>query len=240
MGHDTAWDRIAHQRIDFVIGGARKGGTSALYQYLRLHPQISMAAQKELHFFDNDATFSRGRVDRSRYHAGMKWILLLRSPLERAYSHWNMEREREIEALPFGRALRQERARCRAGRPAQHRLYSYADRGFYSEQIRRIWHFFPERQVLILRNEDLRFRPQATLNEICRFLGVAPLAIDAPRTVHSRVYHDPMNEADRAYLARLFEPEFRALEVMLGWNLDDWLEAAVPRGADPLETAQKS
>ena len=37
---------------DFVIVGAQKAGTTSLYAYLRLHPDVLPAAAKEVHFFD--------------------------------------------------------------------------------------------------------------------------------------------------------------------------------------------
>ena len=36
---------------NFLIIGAAKSGTSALYHYLRQHPQIYMSRRKETHFF---------------------------------------------------------------------------------------------------------------------------------------------------------------------------------------------
>lgn len=37
-----------------IIGGASKSGTTALYYYLRQHPEICLPAKKELHFFSRD------------------------------------------------------------------------------------------------------------------------------------------------------------------------------------------
>lgn len=39
---------------NFFIVGAQKAGTSALYNYLCDHPQLSLSRRKELHFFDNE------------------------------------------------------------------------------------------------------------------------------------------------------------------------------------------
>ena len=39
-------------RVDFLIGGTQKGGTSALAHFLGLHPEVSMPNGKEAHFFD--------------------------------------------------------------------------------------------------------------------------------------------------------------------------------------------
>ena len=52
-------------KLDFIIIGAQKAGTSALDQYLRQHPKIEMAARKELHFFDNDTLFRKDKMDYS-------------------------------------------------------------------------------------------------------------------------------------------------------------------------------
>ena len=58
------------------------------------------------------------------YNSKMKLIILLRNPIERAYSHWNMERSRNWEHLPFWDAIQYESQRCREALPYQHRVYS--------------------------------------------------------------------------------------------------------------------
>jgi len=44
-------------RLDFVVAGAQKSGTTALHYFLSKHPDICMGDQQEIHFFDNDAMF---------------------------------------------------------------------------------------------------------------------------------------------------------------------------------------
>jgi hypothetical protein len=44
----------AERRPDFFIVGAPKGGTTAMYHYLRLHPELFLPARKELRFFGAD------------------------------------------------------------------------------------------------------------------------------------------------------------------------------------------
>ena len=39
-------------RISFMIGGAQKCGTTALTEFLRLHPQVRLPSNKEAHIFD--------------------------------------------------------------------------------------------------------------------------------------------------------------------------------------------
>src|SRR5215204_2818898 len=56
-------------RPDFFIVGAFKSGTTALYEYLRSHPQVFMPFLKEPHFFGDDLTRHYGRMSLSEYLA---------------------------------------------------------------------------------------------------------------------------------------------------------------------------
>jgi hypothetical protein len=56
-------------RPDFFIVGAFKSGTTALYEYLRRHPQVFMPFLKEPHFFGDDLTRHYGRMSLSEYLA---------------------------------------------------------------------------------------------------------------------------------------------------------------------------
>jgi Sulfotransferase domain len=44
-------------KLDFVVVGAPKCGTTAIYAYLRQHPDVFMPHQKEPHFFGSDLIF---------------------------------------------------------------------------------------------------------------------------------------------------------------------------------------
>jgi len=70
------------------------------------------------------------------YNPKMKIIVLLRNPIDRAYSHWNMERLRNADTLFFWEAIKNENERCREALPLQHRVYSYISRGLYTEHCK--------------------------------------------------------------------------------------------------------
>jgi hypothetical protein len=55
-------------RVTFVIAGAQKGGTTALFDYLAEMADVAVSNLKETHFFD-DKTLDWGRPDYARYHA---------------------------------------------------------------------------------------------------------------------------------------------------------------------------
>ncbi|MDB9315602.1 sulfotransferase [Spirulina sp. CS-785/01] len=62
-------DRPKVPRVDFLIIGIGKGGTSAVYRYLSEHPKILCPFQKELHFFN------------SNFELGLEWYLAQFPPL---------------------------------------------------------------------------------------------------------------------------------------------------------------
>jgi len=243
-------------KVDFAICGTQKGGTTALYAYLRKHPEICMAKKKELHFFDKEDNFPCGATDYSRYHSAfdpkkshklvgeatpiymywynapkrlwqynpdMKLIVILRNPIDRAYSHWNMERIKNRDALSFWEAIQTEARRCQEALPYQHRRFSYMDRGFYIEQLRRLWTYFTRENVLILRNEDLLFRPHETLQQTCDFLDVTPFRRIRAGNEGSRPYTSAISDREKEYLRSVFEYEIRGIERLLGWDCSNWL-----------------
>ena len=126
---------------DFLILGAQKGGTTALYAYLRWHPEITGPSWKEVSYFDRHyrrgASWYRGHFpigagDRlvgeaspgylfhplapERVRATVpeaKLIALLRDPVDRALSHYHHEVALGREPLSFEEAIEAEPERTR-------------------------------------------------------------------------------------------------------------------------------
>lgn len=244
------------RKVDFIIAGTQKGGTTGLCKHLIFHPEICMARKKEVHYFDNEEIFSRSILDYSIYHSffrpgpthkilgeatpsymywrdaprriwqynsKMKIIAILRNPIERAFSAWSMEIRRHWDTLPFWDAILNEETRCRESLPYQHQVYSYIDRGFYVEQIRNLWRFFPREQTLFLKSEDIWSNQRDALNTVCRFLGVSCMTHINTGVVFSGTYATAMSERERAYLRKIFKNEILSLENLLGWDCSSWL-----------------
>ena len=111
------------------------------------------------------------------YNPAMRWIVLLRDPLERAISQYGMERARGDEHWPLWAALLFERLRLRGhhhdwspASPLRH--WSYRARGDYGRQLRTLRAHFPDAQVLVLRSTEWRVSLVQVLARICAFLGV--------------------------------------------------------------------
>ena len=241
-------------RVDFVIGGTQKGGTSALDSFLRQHPEVCMPqTKKELHFFDREAE----DTDYEKYHTNfkpkpehrvvgeaspiymywetapyriwkynpkMKWILVLRNPVERAFSAWNMETKRGKEKLAFAEAIEKEPERCREALPLQHRVYSYVDRGFYAHQVRRLFNIFGKEKCLILLNEELRSDHKETLRRVFEFLGVDSSFVPREVSVFEQEYPNKIDNQLRSSLIETFYFDIKELEKFLRRDLSKWYD----------------
>ena len=124
----------------------------------------------------------------ARYNPDLKVIVLLRDPVERAISHYYMEKGREREHLPLWLALLCEPFRVRRCRDARAfrsalRTHSYRIRGLYSLQLRNLYRFFDRDRVLVIRSEELLRRHDDVLRRVFTFLGVAEEMRIAPEIV---------------------------------------------------------
>jgi hypothetical protein len=181
----------------------------------------------------------------ARVHAfdpEMRLIALLRDPVERAYSQYQMGTRKYGDTLSFEDALAREEqeAPVELARMAADPEYtwpharrrSYVARGRYAEQLERWLALFPREQLLVLTSEELWSDPDIALQEIASFLGIPEW--QPSRYPHqSAGSHAPMTAETRERLARLFEPENRRLEELLGRTFS-WTAPAT----EPLESHQ--
>lgn len=152
------------------------------------------------------------------YNPAMRLILMLRDPVQRAWSHWRMETRRGAEREPFGWCIRQGRQRLFSSVPwGHHREFSYVERGFYGEQVERLFALFPRSQVLLLTAEALRGDPGVALGEVRAFLGLPPAPAPAARLVH--VGEETSGEllaSDAAYLREVYAADQARLRALTG------------------------
>ncbi|MCZ8114243.1 sulfotransferase [Silanimonas sp.] len=163
-----------------------------------------------------------------RYSPHLRWIILLREPVERAISHWAMERARGVESLPLWAAALAEP--WRLGRSVDdwawsspQRWASYAARGDYARQLRALVARFPPGQILLLRSDRLAEDPEATVAAAWAFLGLppGPMGLDYPR-VFEGAYRSPGAASLGAAILR-----FRLRSARRAWNratdINDWV-----------------
>jgi hypothetical protein len=158
----------------------------------------------------------------------MRLIAVLRDPVERAYSHYQMEVRWGRETLPLEAALEREEAELPG--LLEHAVRnpldtsdggfprSYLGRSRYAEQLERWLRFFSREQLLVLTSDELLAHPAMVMTRIAVFLGIPDHRAESYPLQGVREYASLPGDA-RDRLARLFEPENRKLEDLLGREL---------------------
>jgi hypothetical protein len=182
---------------NFLIVGAARAGTTSLARYLEVHPDAFIPLMKEVDFFDREDNYRRGvDWYRSHFAGGAgktaigeaspyymlipdavprmasllpdaRLIVLLRNPVDRAYSHYWMRRCWKVEKRGFRTAVTEESA-------GSARVPEYLPGGMYCAQLKHICKYYPRDAVHIVLFEDLRRDPGLVFAEACRFLGIDP------------------------------------------------------------------
>ncbi|PYI82986.1 MAG: hypothetical protein DMF09_13070 [Verrucomicrobia bacterium] len=157
-----------------------------------------------------------------KYNPKIKLLIILRNPVYRAFAHWNMQRFKGREPLNFLDAVKEEKNRANEAAPLQSRRYSYVDRGFYAEQIERVFKLFPTEQVKIIKLDEFRDKKSETLDAIFRFLGLESKVSSRDRDRNIVPYEREMTAEERKHLYGMFAEDIAKLEQLLGWDCSDW------------------
>lgn len=162
----------------------------------------------------------------ANYNPDLKLILILRDPTERAYSHYLMEYERGNESKPFWLALLLENYRIAQDKnprdeSSSKRRHSYRSRGCYARQLENLLSHFPQEQILVLRNEELRGDHAETLKRVFEFLGVPETLVES-QTIFSRESTLSDVPISSYLLRRSYRSELSALEQLVPFSVEDW------------------
>lgn len=133
----------------------------------------------------------------------LKFLVVFRDPVKRAYSlYWNMVSE-GIETLSFEDALIAEKDRSRS-ESAEYSCsidYQYVDSGLYARQVRCYLKYFQPAQFHFVFFEDLKNSPETTFAGIFRFLGVGENADIRSGAAHNSA-GTPRSKALHRFLRR--------------------------------------
>lgn len=165
----------------------------------------------------------------------VKLVVMLRDPVERAYSAYQHELSRGYEHESFDRALALESERLSgevdlmrrdpAYESFSHRHHSYVGRSEYAILLERWLRHFPREQIHVMGSELFFTEPEATFEGLAGFLGLAP----QPGMSFKRYNAEPRSGMDPQtmdHLDRHFAPHNEHLERLLGdsWRPPAWLQ----------------
>ncbi len=241
---------------DFLIIGAQKCGTTSLFHYLRQHPDLTLPSQKEIQFFSLEYSmgwkwymdqfpqkpFIKRRLtgEASPYYLfhplvpervakhlpKVKLIVMLRDPVDRAYSHFWHEKKYMNESFDsFEEAIANEPERIfleeqklinnEIVQSQLFRSYSYISRGKYYTQISRWLQFYPISQMHFIKSENFFKNPKTELAELYRFLEIRQIQPVNLTPQNTNVYPELASEL-REKIDIYFEDDGRKLIQLLG------------------------
>jgi hypothetical protein len=168
-------------------------------------------------------TYWRPAMERIRdYHPGIKLIILLRNPMDRAVlALEHGARSQARAARLHGRSCGGAGAHSRGAAAAATREIVRRS-GFYAEQMERVFRFFPREQVHVIKFDDFRTKWRETVDAAFRFVGVEPLANIENKEQNKITYVRRMTPEERRHLYAMYESDIAKLEKLLGWDCSDW------------------
>jgi hypothetical protein len=132
-------------------------------------------------------------------------LILLRDPVQRAYSHYLMDFREGMQHEPFYNALRRDMARDHKGWGVS---CLYYELGLYSGQVRRYLELFRPERVRIMLFDELRDAPKRAMRGLAEFLGIDPeplerIDISKAHNGHAEPRADWMRRLAGARFARI-------------------------------------
>jgi len=160
-----------------------------------------------------------------------KIIVMLRNPIDRAYSHYQMLFDYKQEVLSFEEAIEIEKERIageyekmlqnvdNTGKNFPHRAYLTS--GKYAKQIEEWQKYYPKEQFFIIKSEDFNNNPSKIYNQVLKFLELPPHDLKIYEKIRKRNYQK-MNPDTRKKLVDYFKPLnqrlYKLLEMEFDWD----------------------
>lgn len=195
---------MSNDRIDFVGIGVQKAGTSWLYKFLSVHPEIQSAIDdnsKELNFFNFN--YLKGY---HWYHARFQSLgekvtgefspnYFVDENISKRIYKYNPDIKIIVSFRdPVARAISQHKHELRRNRLPKH-LYdfdkalesnpTYIEQGLYATKLKNYLNIFEQKNIHVVLFEDIKSKPTEVLHDLYDFIGVDSDYI--PENINQRV-----------------------------------------------------
>lgn len=216
--------------------------------YLNQHPDVYIYP-REIHFFDKyydkgiqwyekhfeskkrikgEKTpiycYDKKSINRIHSHyPNVKLIILLREPIQRAYSQWNMCQTRNdsypLKNVSFEKVIENDLAR----KDLVIRETDILQRGYYDDQIEYILSKFDRKNLYIGISEEIKANKKVEYAKIFNFLGVhLPDEFNTAVDRHIRNYQTRMTDDTIRLMHNIYGPHINRTYAMLGRKIDLW------------------
>ncbi len=157
----------------------------------------------------------------------VKIIVMLRNPVDRAYSHYQMEFNNKNEDLSFEDAISEEPNRIKGEIEKLEKDSSYYSKNFphrayidsskYVNQLEKWSEYFPIEQFHFVKTEDFKINPSKIYNETLEFLDLPKHELGEYKKIRERKY-EKMSDTTKKDLLEFFKPYNDRLYKMTGKN----------------------
>lgn len=188
------------KKVNLLIIGAQKAGTTSLYEYLKQSPDIYFSEVKEINYFRKDHLYNKGikyyhsffknynmeKIIASadvhllsctkcparvyEYNPDIKLIAVLRDPMERAYSAYNFAVKKGWESENKSFEKAIQYEMEHGDLNDINLMYLY--NGLYAKHLANWLKYFKKESIFLIRDRDLKFNANEVLQKIFNFLNV--------------------------------------------------------------------
>jgi len=255
---------------ELIILGTQKSGTTSLFDVLNNLPEFNGSLTKEVHFFDinykngykwylNNFAPSRQKIINFEaspsylfypfvpqricdFNKNIKLIIILRDPIERAFSAWNMYKKLHSINYPFtNKNLPDswgELLKLYPEFPTFEQIIDFElntmdskksfnpsiiARGKYAEQIERYYKLFDKMNILILDNNDLKTNKVKIINKVYSFMNIDK-KINTIKSDNKNIgiYKSDMKNETYNFLKQYYQKPEQDLQNLLGKKMS-WM-----------------
>lgn len=191
-------------RVDTLIIGAGRSGTTTVCKHLENHSAVCFSVIKEVHYFSIEDLYKRGTkyyhsffphfegqsvsasadtyllmdhlaINRIKdYNPAMKIIVLLRNPVERAYSSYNysVNYGHHEPYAKFLDSIEHERTIEDVKNMVHRNNIGHFYGGLYYYHLKKWMDAFSKENILVLKTSEMRSDPSKFQESICHFLNI--------------------------------------------------------------------
>ena len=154
-----------------------------------------------------------------KFNPNAKIIMILRQPIERAYSHYLMDIAGLINYDDgFVNALERD---FKSDKTGWGKSNLYIELGLYFEQVKRYLNLFPKNQIKIILYDHLKTNNLEVLKEIYEFLGVDTKILIA----EDSTYHENVSKFPRIKIRKTYLPFYNAMKRNINPYIPDRIKA---------------
>ena len=249
---------------DFLVIGAKRCGTTSLYQHLPEHPCISKSPHDNMGFFNDNfhlgvnwyksffpTTFTRKKI-KSKFgnflafdvttkymeeestannvyqtKPNMKIIIILRNPVDRAYSQYHLSVRQTAERRSFEDVVEENMNRLNKESHEHYEIKprfsakedNYLKKGLYALQLKYWLKIFPREYILIVSTEEFESNQQIIYNKIFEFLNISKFEVKNTKKMEKGNY-PPIKSETRNLLLDYFRQHNHELFELINMEFD--------------------